>query len=256
MIKKILFALIGLLFLFFVALGVILAPLVLGNAPLEHNRVFAKGRVSTVMDGFVSCSLVDAGEAGWILIDACGDPEGKAIKEVLADKGGNPEEIRLILLTHGHYDHTAGIAAFPDAEVRVLKAELPLLRGEVASRGPLTALLGKKASGIEIKRPLGHGDVVHHGDTSVRVFAMPGHTAGSAAFLAHGVVFFGDSAGANKDGTLKAAPWVFTDDMDENGRSLVGLYNALVGEKVEVKSLIFGHSGPLDGLAPFKAFNP
>jgi len=57
-----------------------------------------------------------------------------------------------------------------------------------------------------------------HG-THVEVYALPGHTPGSAAFLVHGVLFLGDAAQGMRDGTL-GPNRVLSEDADKNDRSL------------------------------------
>ena len=55
------------------------------------------------------------------------------------------------------------------------------------------------------------GESIRGGDLDVRVYSVPGHTAGSAAYLARVVLYLGDSANISARGTMRAAPWVFSD---------------------------------------------
>src|SRR5581483_4775332 len=50
------------------------------------------------------------------------DPAETAIEQVRA-LGHSPDDVRHIILTHGHCDHAGGIADFPDATVHVTSAE-------------------------------------------------------------------------------------------------------------------------------------
>lgn len=90
------------------------------------------------------------------------------------------------------------------------------------------------------------------GNLSVRVFSLPGHSRGSAAYLVNGVLFLGDSADATKDGKLVAAKWPVTEDPAQNRASLKTLAARLKPE--EVKHLVFSHTGVLPGYAPLQAF--
>ena len=87
------------------------------------------------------------------------------------------------------------------------------------------------------------------------MFSVPGHTAGSAAYLVNDVLFLGDAADVGRDGAVKGAPWVFSDSQAEDRASLVRLEHRLEQEGVVVKVMAFAHSGTLsDGLAPLATF--
>jgi len=72
---------------------------------------------------------------------------------------------------------------------------------------------------ITVTRGLRDGERVGISGTSVEVFAVQGHTPGSAAFLVNGVLFLGDSAAALSDGTLKPNT-MLSDNADQTVRSL------------------------------------
>ncbi len=85
---------------------------------------------------------------------------------------------------------------------------------------------------------------------------MPGHTAGSAAYLADGVLFLGDSASARKDGALVPAVGLFSDDAAQNHAALKALGARLQSGGLRVDALAFAHSGPLSGLKPLLDYTP
>jgi glyoxylase-like metal-dependent hydrolase (beta-lactamase superfamily II) len=105
-----------------------------------------------------------------------------------------------------------------------------------------------------VSHPLKDGEVITVGDTRVEAFSVPGHTPGSAVYLAHGVLFFGDSAGASKTGEVMKAVRLFSKDSAQNVASLKGLTARLAPRKAEIRALAFGHTGSLAGFEPLAAF--
>jgi len=87
------------------------------------------------------------------------------------------------------------------------------------------------------------------------VFAVPGHTQGSAAYLVDDVLFMGDAADATNDGVVIGSPWVFSDSQPQDRASLVALDERLTRDNVPVKVIAFAHSGLLaNGRAPLDAY--
>jgi glyoxylase-like metal-dependent hydrolase (beta-lactamase superfamily II) len=212
--------------------------------------------VRIVKDGIVSVGVVDVGGGKVALVDAGVDQDGKALLAELARRKLGPDAVTAIFLTHGHGDHLAASHLFTAASVYALATEIPLLDGSVGSTAPIGRMMGKKPTGVKLTRGLKDGETVDVGDTHVRVFAIPGHTPGSAAYLVDGVLFLGDSAGASKDGRLLPAPWAFSDDAAQNRASLKSLGERLRPEAASIKALAPAHCGLLKGLDPLLAFAP
>ena len=206
------------------------------NRPIVDRQVLAPG-VTIVKDGFVSVALLDVGADQVALIDAGNDKDGKAILAALTERKLTASSVVAIFLTHGHPDHTAGCRVFPGAQVYAMKGE--------------EAVIGDAA---HVAHPLADGEVSQVGDLRVEAFATPGHTPGSAVYLARGVLFFGDSAGGAKDGTMMPAVSLFSKDPAQNVASLKALSARLQPRAADVKTLSFAHTGPLDGLQPLTAF--
>jgi glyoxylase-like metal-dependent hydrolase (beta-lactamase superfamily II) len=106
----------------------------------------------------------------------------------------------------------------------------------------------------KVTHPLRDAEVTNVGDLRVETFAVPGHTIGSAVFLARGVLFFGDSAGASKSHELTHAVRLFSTDPAQNVASLKALAARLRPRAAEIKELAFAHCGPLEGIQPLLAF--
>lgn len=233
----------------------IIASAFVGTSAIVDGAEPAVG-VRVVKDGFVSLGVIDLGGGKIALVDAGNDAAGKAILAELERRRLGPEAVQAVFLTHGHGDHLAGCHLFPAAQVYALAGDVALAEGREGGKSPLGKLIGARPTGVKIARALADGEVIALGDKSVRVFAVPGHTAGSAAYLVNGVLFLGDSAGASKDGKILPAPWAFSDDPAQNRASLKALAERLRPEAAAVKALVPAHSGVLLGLGPLLAFTP
>jgi glyoxylase-like metal-dependent hydrolase (beta-lactamase superfamily II) len=235
-----------------IAVAGLLAVTFMGRQPIVDGQEFGDMRI--VADGFSSLAVIPINDRQVALVDAGNDQAGEAIKRELARRKLEPGAVTAILLTHGHPDHTGGVGQFPQAEVMALEAEVPLVEGRAGSKGPVTRLFPVSPTGVTVKRVLHDGDVVMLGTFPVRVYAVPGHTAGSAAYFVNGALFVGDSADVASDGRLQGSPWIFSDSQSENRESLVKLEQRLVSDGADVKVIIPSHSGTAGGLAPLTAF--
>lgn len=212
----------------------------LGLAPCVDGTEVAPG-VTQVSDGPVNSFIVQLGEGRVALVDCGADRQAERIIRRLHAQGFSADQVTAIFLTHGHRDHLGGCHQFPRAVVYALEAEQPLIEGRVVARGPLPRFRSA-ASDLEVHvdRAMQSGDSVQVG-VLAQVFGVPGHTAGSAAWLLRGVLFMGDSATLERSGSLRPAAWVFSDDQRENRTSLEALPAKL---PARVEALAFGHSGP------------
>jgi len=219
-----------------VALLIVLAGAVWYSA-FGNNKPVVEGPVvegvETVKDSFVNVFIVDVAPGKVALVDAGNDKAGKAVLGALARRGLTPDSVAAIFLTHGHGDHTAGAKLLPTAEVYAMEADVSLV-GDAA----------------KVTHPLKDGEIVTVGDERVEAFSVPGHTPGSAVYLARGVLFFGDSAGASKTGEVMKAVRLFSKDSALNVASLNALAVRLAPRKAEIKAFAFGHTGSLVGYEP------
>lgn len=133
--------------------------------------------------------------------------------------GRRIEDVRWILLTHGHIDHVGGAHALWEmtgrrAQVVIHKADAPMLRSRrahveeyLAGRGRYlddpdgearVAAAGEAAISGELEPTLlatGGESLSLGGDVTVSVHSIPGHTPGSVAYVVDGQrsVFVGDA---------------------------------------------------------------
>lgn len=164
-----------------------------------------KDQITVLRCGFANAYLVGSRQ-GSVLIDTAAAPYRE--KVLAACKGAR---VRLILLTHGHYDHCQNAAFLSQAlgcPVAIARADGDLLsQGEkrpVQGQGPwgrLYAAMSNRAICSQFIEPI-HPDLfLEEGldlspyGVSGRVIALPGHTAGSmGVLLAGGGLFAGDAA--------------------------------------------------------------
>ncbi|HEY4015266.1 MAG TPA: MBL fold metallo-hydrolase [Polyangiaceae bacterium] len=205
------------------------------NKPVVEGPV-VEG-VETVKDGFANVFILDAGHGKVALVDAGKDKSGEALLGALARRNLTPASVAAIFLTHGHPDHTAGCKLFPSAEVYAMDSEVSLI-GDAA----------------KVTHPLKDGEVATVSDLRVEAFSVPGHTPGSAVYLARGVLFLGDSAGASKKDDMMKAVRLFSKDSALNVASLKALAARLAPREAEIKAMAFGHTGSLTGVEPLEAF--
>jgi glyoxylase-like metal-dependent hydrolase (beta-lactamase superfamily II) len=228
--------------------GILIATTFMGRQPIPDGLEINGLRI--VKDGFVSISVLPLAGGDVALFDAGNDRTGKAILGALSRLGLGRENVKTIFLTHGHRDHVAGVPLFPDAQVMALSEEVDVAEGRTSPGGPIMRILPVRPTGVKINRALHDGEVVNVGTAKVQVFAVPGHTAGSAAYLVNGVLLLGDAADAGSDGHVRCSPWLFCKDQAQNRASLSRLAARLASQG-GVEALVFAHSGVLkQGIEP------
>ena len=138
----------------------------------------------SVGDLQVNCYIVSKGNDA-VVIDA-GDEYEKIIN---AAKGKN---IKAVLLTHGHFDHTGAVKELQKkgAKVYISKEEEYMLSDSYAC---LSLPFGFPFNEIKADFTFSDGDIFEIAGISFKVILTPGHTTGSACFLTDGILFSGDT---------------------------------------------------------------
>lgn len=219
----------------------------IGISDIEDGKELAPA-IHVVKDGYTSVAMIDLEGGKVALVDAGNDAAGASILAALTKKGLDAGAVTAVLLTHGHPDHIAACHLFPNAKIYALATEQPLVEGTGAAKSPIGKLMGAKPTGVKVTDPVKDGDTITLGNKAIRVFAVPGHTAGSAAYLADGVLFVGDSGTGEKGGKLRGAPWVFSDDQPQNIASMRALGERLRAEGTPVRFVVPAHSGVAEGV--------
>lgn len=231
-----------------VGVGILIALTFMGRQSIPDGLEINGLRI--VKDGIVSICVLPLAGGDVALFDAGNDKTGKAILGELSRLGLGRENVKTIFLTHGHRDHIAGVPLFPNAQVVALSEEVDVAEGRVSPGGPIMRMMPVRPTGVKIHRTLHDGETVNLGTAKVQVFAVPGHTAGSAAYLVNGVLMLGDAADAGSNGHVKSSPWLFSKDRAQDRASVSRLAMRLASEG-GVEALVFAHSGVLkQGIEP------
>ncbi|KAF5011063.1 hypothetical protein FDECE_2802 [Fusarium decemcellulare] len=122
---------------------------------------------------YVSAWAIDTGD-GVILIDTLNNAEEaqKVIIPGLKTFGYTGDDIKALVITHEHFDHYGGAAWFQDT------FNTPIYASEAAWAGMSQLKNTPKKDKI-----LADDDILKVGNTSVRVFTTPGHTAGTISLI-------------------------------------------------------------------------
>jgi glyoxylase-like metal-dependent hydrolase (beta-lactamase superfamily II) len=162
--------------------------------------------------------FIDAPEPAIVDTGIASTP-AEGIVPALAALGRRAEEVRWILLTHGHIDHIGGAHALWEltgrkAEVVIHEADAPMLRsrrshvqeyldgrgrylhdpeGEAKQIAVTRAAISREIEPTSVLR--GGETLSLGGDVTVSVHPIPGHSAGGVAYVVDGQndVFVGDS---------------------------------------------------------------
>ncbi|MEV4460966.1 MBL fold metallo-hydrolase [Microbispora sp. NPDC049633] len=156
---------------------------------------------------------------GLTLIDSGLPGSAPLIEQAVRSLGQAPSDVRRLVLTHFHEDHTgsaAEVASWGDVTVYAHRDDAPYIRGEAAGPPPILSGWERElwdrvhegmpqvpAPPVRVDRELDDGDTLDFGG-GAHVLAVPGHTPGSLALHLPeaGVLFTGDTIARTPDGQV------------------------------------------------------
>jgi glyoxylase-like metal-dependent hydrolase (beta-lactamase superfamily II) len=187
-------------------------------------------------------ALVDSGRRGG----------AKRILQTLAEDGFAPRDVRTLVVTHHHLDHTGSLAALQEAtgaRVAAHRLEAPLVAGEEPLPNPFQPPLLAKAlqplvafgqpTPVNVEVLLEDGDPLP-GLPEWQVLHTPGHTAGSICLWREkdGVLIAGDAM-EYRSGRLGPPSKIFSVDMEQAKTSVARLAS------LDVNVLCLSHFPPI-----------
>ena len=209
-------------------------------------------RVHAIRSGTSNAYLL-TGSTGTILIDTGSSTDITRFVELLAQAGTRIQDIKLLILTHAHYDHVALAAEIREyADCRILShaAAAPFLKQGHAPFPRGTGLLSGAvfSTGTRFFPRKGNfrafsPDITITGRTflgeygvPVTILPTPGHTAGSLSVLtAAGDAFVGDTC-------FHILPWTVCPPFADDPATLAASWQRLLAE--DATTFHPGHGSP------------
>ncbi len=171
---------------------------------------------------FTNCFLLADETTGAAAVIDPGDDITDALLKAVADQGWT---LRAIFLTHGHFDHTGGVAS-----LRKALPHIPVYLHPADANLTVPMMNTAELNPVTLWRD---GDVVPLGSLQVEVLSTPGHSKGSVVLKCQDVLFTGDTLFALEVGRTDLYGGSY-DELLESLRKLAALegdYRVLPGHE-------------------------
>ncbi len=143
--------------------------------------VILKGNNLTLQDGLLALSNVTLilTAKGPVLFDTGHYCQRRLLLRELAQHGVEHKDVKVVFLSHLHFDHCHNIDLFPSARVLVSAQEWEYAKRPHANDISIPWLIHEQLGNNEVEFLDGEGSI----STGVRFFPAPGHTPGSYAIV-------------------------------------------------------------------------
>ena len=155
----------------------------------KETLLIGNYKIVTITSGKLeqNCFIVQHLDSGDMIVIDPGGAANEIINTISQDGG----QLKLVLLTHAHFDHVGAVKSICDhysLPYWLHNADTKLLR-----RAPIYAISMEKRN-IEISPDYKHfiGPISEWGGNIIEIINTPGHTPGSVCFLIDNMVFTGD----------------------------------------------------------------
>jgi hydroxyacylglutathione hydrolase len=216
-----------------VGLSLVMGPKAMRIPTPQADRIVGNGVVGVVEGGSVAWIIPTS--TGVVLIDAGGSAASEGLQAAIGDR-----EVHAILLTHGHFDHTAGVRNYPESEVIAGPGESGLVSGKEEAGGWMARMskpmMGESDYAPPMLREFEDGEIIEIDGETITAIHVPGHTNGGAAYLWGEVLFVGDTV-VGRDGYVNELPKPLYDDYAQVPASVAKL------EVLSFEVIADGHVG-------------
>lgn len=172
-------------------------------------------------------------DSGVVVIDLGWFGAGGTLDRAMSQIGASAEDIEAVFLTHSHRDHIVGWRQFDHATFVMGSAEIPVFTGQIRHEGLIPNLAERllpsdRPSPGEVQ-VLGFSSdtIFSFGADTLRAYLVPGHTAGSAAYLFRGTLFVGDAVSWARLSGFRPDRRIHSDDSEQSRRSVASLWETL-----------------------------
>jgi len=144
----------------------------------------------------VNCYILADDETKEAIVIDPGDDAGDILR-IIREKGLN---VKYLVLTHAHFDHTGANKELKEATGAelLMHADDKRLLESAANQGSIFGM--RSSASPPADKYVKHGETITSGKISLRVLHTPGHSPGGICLLGQGMVFTGDALFAGSIG--------------------------------------------------------
>ena len=216
---------------------------------IQHPPQAAAATTTGPWASMIYAARTDSGvivfDLGWVGAE-------RALRRALGAIDATPADVRFVFLTHAHRDHVAAWPLVRTARFVLGADEVPFFAGTAHYRSLLNRLGDRlwsyphPAGGTLSLVPVAGDSLLVLGRDSVAVFAVPGHTPGSVAYLFRGILFGGDAINWRPLSGFQGARPEFSEDVQASRRSMRALWSRLDAGRVRVACSAHAKCGVVD----------